>query len=210
MSILNRKNSLISLIEIALINWVKSRCKSTKDLKLSLETQVSEILKGNIPKVNLDGSCINFKNIFIDRVSVEASNIKLKLTISKRIPKIIIINSFKTNLKLSFTEEGINKMINSNELSWIGSWFINNFFSTGEFEKLEVKENLVEIVSRNISTAETEKKCFIFNIINGRFTIKEDDKNRQITFPIEESIYFKEVFVNQCVVNFNCTSEVIP
>ena len=101
-------------------------------------------------------------------------------------------------------------MINSNELSWIGSWFINNFFSTGEFEKLEVKENLVEIVSRNISTAETEKKCFIFNIINGRFTIKEDDKNRQITFPIEESIYFKEVFVNQGVVNFNCTSEVIP
>ncbi|KGG12248.1 hypothetical protein EV05_1458 [Prochlorococcus sp. MIT 0601] len=197
-----------SLIEAGLKYWVIKQCISIGKINLKINSSTLSILKGAIPMVSLEASSINFRNIIIDKIFINAKNIKLKFIIRKGKPSVELLENFFLKFTISFTSDQINNICLSEDWKSLGDFFTTEFFLDSTFKKIEIDDNLFKVKVLSNESNQMIEKLLKIDIKSGKLNFTDIDSNKNSILPIDKSIKVNIFNFNQKTLTLVCTSEV--
>ncbi len=212
MKIINtrNRNSLIHFIEAYLKYWTEKRCNRINTLDIRIDGPFLKIVQGKIDRVEVKASEIDFKNILINQLDLYSNTIELSINFKKGMPTISLSKTFNINFSVSFENDQLTRMFKSKELSSIGEWFCNEFFSECKFISIIIEKNHLRVKAFNDKLKVYEEILLELESRNGKLIVKENSVKKEVDFPIDNSIYIKNFILHDNHLSLNCNSIVKP
>ena len=111
------KELFITLLESSIEKWLSSRCESSKSIKIKLNGEISDFLKGKIKQIILSGNDICFKEIKIDKINLETEEIGFQLNLFKR--KFLLKKKFGIFVDLVISDKSIRETLFSKKWEYL-------------------------------------------------------------------------------------------
>ncbi len=108
---------MISIIEFALIFWIKKQCTSIEIILFKINTSIRNIIKGKIDNIILTANKINYQDISINNAELKTTEITIRNKLNME--NIEIVNKFEVNGVLKLTNKDIYNTITSTKWSGI-------------------------------------------------------------------------------------------
>ena len=96
---IQEKGILAKLLEKGIEILLKKECKKIGKLKININANSIEIIKGFIQKINIIAEDVNYKDLLLDKIELETKEVDLVLNITNRELK------FKNNPKIIFKND---------------------------------------------------------------------------------------------------------
>ena len=197
---------LLKVIEAFLTLWVKSKCESFKNLKITINQDQSSLINGSISGVKLIANKINFKNLLINNVQLDSGIIKINLnTMSK---KITFKEPFNINGKIEMTGESLEKVMLYDHWNWLGNWLCQNLIDTKYIHGLEVNQDILKLKGRNSISSEIQVGTFKISSSSGNIIIFNKNKTKLVTVPMDDSIKIKEAVLINGAINIILSAKI--
>ena len=104
---LNEKGFLAKILEQGIKVLLIKECKKINNIKIDIISSSTQIIKGEIEKVNITAEDINYKNLFFDKFSLEANHLKINFKlITKELYFLAILQISLICFKLRITSMG--------------------------------------------------------------------------------------------------------
>ncbi|KGG19084.1 hypothetical protein EV08_1571 [Prochlorococcus marinus str. SS2] len=203
--------SIERVIEIGLIYWIKSKCQSIDEIELKIIGLKLNPFGSEVEKLIIKGKNINFRNLPIQELKLETNKIKLALNImNKKTDLVTIKNEFNISGQLSATQKQLNQIFISEEWGWLGDWITQTFFDDEKFSELYINNNLFRVKAFNESRSQSKEKILILKSIRGKAILQEKESSQGKEFPMDKSIYIKQLFIKDSKLYIDIISKVIP
>ncbi|KGG15435.1 MULTISPECIES: hypothetical protein [unclassified Prochlorococcus] len=199
-----KPKTLAGIIEIGLSYWLKIQCQSIKNLILEIHDLKIGLINHEISSVSLIASDIIFKGLFIDHLKLKSDMIRVSINLIKKNSILSIKDSFIVNAKVTLSQKDINSIITSKDWSSISEWISNNFFNKRRVVDIIVKQSHLIIYSSDtiFNQESLESKKFLLRAIDGNLIFHDKDNSTEKIFPIEKSIYIKDILFNENFLSF--------
>ncbi|AAQ00155.1 MULTISPECIES: hypothetical protein [Prochlorococcus] len=208
---LSNQLSIERVIEIGLIYWIKSKCQSIDEIELKIIGLKLNPFGSEVEKLIIKGKNINFRNLPIQELKLETNKIKLALNImNKKTDLVTIKNEFNISGQLSATQKQLNQIFISEEWGWLGDWITQTFFDDEKFSELYINNNLFRVKAFNESRSQSKEKILILKSIRGKAILQEKESSQGKEFPMDKSIYIKQLFIKDSKLYIDIISKVIP
>jgi len=207
---ISQENALTKVIKIGLIFWIKKQCKEISQVNIDLKGLRLGIRKSILSKVYLNASSINFKDIKINELTLEATNLSFSLNIKGPIKNSVTINKefkIKANIKLNGSQ--IISTLKSKNWLWLNEWFKSNLLNGKEISEIKINNEKFIISASEQTQSKQEVKRYHIETIGGNLYFKDIENSIKYIFPIEESIYINKVTINKDLISIDITSNVI-
>ena len=206
-----QKTPFEHLLETGLSYWVRSQCKSIDSLKITIKGLSLGFLKNEISDINLIAKEVNFKDIYFEKLNINAELIKFKLNLMNRSKGVLSIkDDFKIEGRLSMSSKDINLVLSS--LTWFSlkEWIISSFFSQQTNVNSQIKNNLLilQAFDSTNNKKNLEEKIFSLQSKSGNLLFRDINSCYEKDFPIEDSIFIKDTYFSGNTVNFLIESTV--
>tara|TARA_Y100001968_G_scaffold224057_1_gene206694 strand:- start:309 stop:977 length:669 start_codon:yes stop_codon:yes gene_type:complete len=193
------KGILAKLLENGFKFLIKRECKEINDLKIDIIATSIQIIKGEIPTVNIIAKNINYKHLLFDKVELESSQIKIDFDIKKK--EISFKNIPIINFKILISENSLRGILLSNNWNWIGNMICKEILNQKKLEDLEIKDGqlLIETSKNNIDINKLE----LINIKTemGKVYLDNKNHNKTVQLPIEDKIYIRNITIENDLIN---------
>ena len=74
---IKERGILTKILEQGIKFLVIKECKKIRNLKIDIISTSTQIIKGEIKKINISAEDINYKDLFFDELQLEADNLKI-------------------------------------------------------------------------------------------------------------------------------------
>jgi len=200
--------SLVSIIEIGLKYWIEKKCHSINGLDIKIKASLLNVIQGRVKEVNLLANEVNFNNIIINRIYIKAENISLMLNLKEVIPRVELSDKFKIEGDLALCDKGLNETLTSNSWSRIGDWLTKEFLPGYQFKEILLSESFIIVKALNIRSNKTLEKHLSIISKDGKLFLKDRDSAKNSVFPMDPSIYIKDVIIKDRKLCLSFSSQV--
>ena len=135
---IKEKGILTKLLEKGIKFLVIKECKKIRNLKIDIISTSTQIFKGVIQKINISAEDINYKDLFFDKLQIEADNLKINFKLTSK--ELIFTNNPLINLKFLLTQGSLRTILLSKNWNWIGDKISKEILN---------QEKLIDIKIRN-------------------------------------------------------------
>tara|TARA_Y100001968_G_C19285238_1_gene681327 strand:- start:98 stop:727 length:630 start_codon:yes stop_codon:yes gene_type:complete len=178
-------------------------CKKISNLKIDIFASSLQIIKGELPKIQIFSEDINYKDLLFDKVELEASQIKIDFNLLNK--ELNFNNNPKIKLKISFSEKSIKNILLSNNWNWIGNTISKEILNKYKLDDIKIKKDKLQIISSKNNNYKLEQVKLTSN--TGKIYLKNMTNNKTFLIPIEEKIYINKLnIVNNLLIIFADTS----
>ena len=203
---IQKKGILAKLLEKGIYIFLKKECKKIGNLKINILATSFEIIKGILHKITIKAEEINYKDLFFDTIELEANDAKIKLKLHNKelkFGKDIIIK-----FKISLSENSLQKILLSVNWNWILDLIIHQILNGAKFENIKIENNYILIKTKNDKKKVNEFNKVIIKIEKGNLYLENKLYNKSIRIPIEDKVLFKDVNIENNLINISAESSI--
>jgi len=170
---------------------LKDISEKCRNLKIDIISTSTQIFKGVIQKINISAEDINYKDLFFDKLQIEADNLKINFKLTTK--ELKFTNDPLIKFKISLTQSSLRTILLSKNWHWIGDKISKEILN---------EEKLIDIKIRNgqllIKTSKDDINIIKEQHINvtaekGKVYLNNEAYNKIIEIPIEDKIYIKKI-----------------
>ena len=200
------KGILAKLSEQCVRILILKECKQINNLKINIISSSSNIVKGEIQKINILAEKINYKDLIFDKLELESCNIKIIFKLTNK--ELYFKKNPIIKFKISLSQKSLKAILFSNNWSWIGELISNEVLNKGKLEDIEIinDELLIKVSEKNITTNKEEK----INIYteSGKIYLRMKNKEKSIQIPIEDKIFIEHIYIENYLINIIANSSI--
>ena len=200
------KGILAKLLEKGIKILVIKECKNISNLKIDIISSSTQIVKGEIQKINIIAKDINYKDLLFDEFELEANNLKIILRLTTK--ELCFKNNPIIKFKISLSQNSLKTILFSNNWNWIKNIISKEILSQGELEDIKIKNNKFLIKSSKKNNTINEIEEINIKADNGKIYLKNRKENKTVKIPIEDKIYIENVTMENNSVNIFANSSI--
>ena len=203
---IKQKGILTKFLEQGIKILIIKECKKIRNLKIDIISTSTQIIKGEIKKINISAEDINYKDLFFDELQLEADNLKINF---KLINKELY---FKDNpiikFKILLSQSSVRTALLSDKWNWIGDKISNEILNLEKLIDIKIKDGqlLIKASKKNLSV--NQVKRINIKTERGKIYLENKDYNKIIQIPIEDKIYIKNVNIENNLINICASSSI--
>jgi hypothetical protein len=198
---LNEKGFLAKILEQGIKVLLIKECKKINNIKIDIISSSTQIIKGEIEKVNITAEDINYKNLFFDKFSLEANHLKINFKLITK--ELYFKNDPIIKFKISLSESSLKTILLSSDWNCIGNTISKEISSQDKLEDVKIINDQLLIINyvnkgnktinqrEKIEIRTAKGKIYFYNLIN----------NKIIQIPMEEKIYIENVYIENNLLN---------
>ena len=200
------KSILTSLIEKALKIYINKECTEITNLDVNIYSSTIQIITGFIKKINIKAKKVNYKNILLDEIELEAKGVKINYKIRNKQIK------FKDNIKIVFSislsNKSLKQILFSDNWNWIGKKISEEILNLNKLKDITIinEQIKIECVDENNESRDTDK--LYIKEKNGKIYLVNESLNKFLLIPIEDKIYISKVQIKNDLLVLNANSSV--
>ena len=203
---IKQKGILTKILEQGIKILIIKECKKIRNLKIDIISTSTQIIKGEIKKINISAEDINYKDLFFDELQLEADNLKINF---KLINKELY---FKDNpiikFKILLSQSSLRTLLLSDKWNWIGDKISNEILNLEKLIDIKIKDGQLLMKASKNNLSVNQLKRIDIKTERGKIYLENKDYNKIIQIPIEDKIYIKNVNIENSLINI-CASSFI-
>ena len=203
---INQKGILTKFLEQGIKILIIKECKKIRNLKIDIISTSTQIIKGEIKKINISAEDINYKDLFFDELQLEADNLKINFK---------LINNelyFKDNpiikFKILLSQSSVRTALLSDKWNWIGDKISNEILNLEKLIDIKIKDGKLLIKASKNNRSVNQVKRIDIKTERGKIYLENKDYNKIIQIPIEDKIYIKNVNIENNLINICASSSI--
>ena len=203
---IKEKGILTKLLEQAIKILIIKECKKIRNLKIDIISTSTQIIKGEIKKINISAKDINYKDLFFDELQLEADNLKINF---KLINKELYFKDNPTiKFKILLSQSSVRTALLSDKWNWIGDKISNEILNLEKLIDIKIKDGqlLIKASKKNLSV--NQVKRINIKTERGKIYLENKDYNKIFQIPIEDKIYIKNVNIENNLINIFASSSI--
>ncbi len=193
------KGILAKLLEQGIRVLLIKECKKISNLKIDIISSSTQIIKGEIRKINVLAENINYKDLLFDEVKLEANDLKLNFKLKNK--ELYFINNPIINFKLSFSQNSLNTVLLSNNWNWIRNMISNEILNQEEIEDIRISNNelLLKAFKKDLNIDQLKK--INIKTEKGKVYLENKTISKIMQIPVEDKIYIKNLTIENNLLN---------
>ena len=203
---IKQKGILTKFLEQGIKILIIKECKKIRNLKIDIISTSTQIIKGEIKKINIYAEDINYKDLFFDELQLEADNLKINF---KLINKELY---FKDNpiikFKILLSQSSVRTALLSDKWNWIGDKISNEILNLEKLIDIKIKDGQLLIKASKNNLSVNQVKRINIKTERGKIYLENKDYNKIIQIPIEDKIYIKNVNIENNLINICASSSI--
>ena len=197
---IHEKGILAKLIEQGIRILLIKECKKIGNLKIDIISTSTQIIKGEVQKINLFAKDINYKDLLFDEIKLESNQIKINFKLINN--KLYFQNDPIIKFKISLSQNSLTKVLLSNNWNWIGNMISKKLLNQEKLGNIRIKNGkfLIKENEKNKSINEVEQ--INIKTESGRVYLENKAFNKSIQIPIEDKVYIENVSIENNLIHF--------
>ena len=194
-----KKGILAKLLEQCMKILLIKECKKISNIKIDIISSTTNIVKGDIQKINLSAKGVDYKDLLFDEVKLEVQNLKINFQIKKR--ELHFKNDPIVKFKISLSQNSLKRFLLSKNWNWIKNLISNNLLNQAKLES--VKLNNDQLLINTIKEKNNFNSPAQIEIIadKGKIYLNNRNHKKNIQIPIEEKIHIENVYIENNIIN---------
>ena len=203
---IKEKGILNKLLEQGIKILIIKECKKISNLRIDIFSTSTQIIKGEIQKINIYAEDINYKDLFFDEVKLEADNLKINFKFINK--ELSFTNDPLIKFKISLSQSSLKTVLLSDHWNWIGDKISNEILNLEKLIDIKIKNNQLLIKSSKMNLSINQEKQINIKTERGKVYLESKDYNKIIQIPIEDKIYIKNVNIENNLINIFAISSI--
>ena len=203
---IKEKGILTKLLEQGIKILIKKECNKIRNLKIDIISTYTQIIKGEIKKINISAKDINYKDLCFDELQLEADNLKINFKLINR--ELYFTDNPIITFKILLSQSSIRTVLLSDKWNWIGDKISNEILNLEKLIDIKIKDGqlLIKASKKNLSV--NQVKRINIKTERGKIYLENKDYNKKIQIPIEDKIYIKNVKIENNLINICASSSI--
>ena len=203
---IQKKSILSRLLEQGLSILLRKECKTISNLKIDIVSSSTQIIKGEIQRINITAKDINYKDLLFDEVELESNQLKINFKLTNK--ELYFKNNPIIKFKISLSQNSLREVLLSDNWNWIGNMISKEILNREKLEDIKVKNGqfLMKASEKNKTLNETEQ--ITIKTEKGKIYLENKIYNKTIQIPIEEKIYIENINIENNLINIFANSAI--
>jgi len=203
---IQKKGILSKLLEQALRILLKKECKNISKLEIDIISSSSQVIKGEIQKININAEDINYKDLLLDKIEIKADQIKVNFKFKNK--ELYFKNNPIIEFKISLSGNSLKKILSSDNWKWIENMISEEVLNQNKIEDIRIYNNKLLIKSTNKDNIINNIEQININTAKGKIFLENIKIKSSFHLPIEDKIYIKNVFIENDLIHIFANSSV--
>ncbi len=203
----NEKGVLTKLLEQGVRIILKKECKTIRKIKIDIISSSTQIIKGEIPKINIIAEDINYKDLLFDQFELEANHLIINFSLANK--AIQFKNKPIVKIKISLSQSSLKSLLLSNNWGWIGSMISKKIFNQETLEDIKIRSDKLFIKTSKKDMDVTKEEQINIKTERGKMYLENYINDKTIQIPIEDKIYIENITIENNLLNINANSFII-
>ena len=199
------KGFLAKLLEQGIKILLIKECKKINNLKIDIISNSTQIIRGEIEKLNINAEEINYKDLLFDAIELEANHLKINFKLTTK--ELHFDNKSIIKFKILLSQNSLRTVLLSNNWNWIGNMISKEMLNREQLEDIKIKNNklILKATKRNDNGINEIAKINI-KTNKGKIYLENKTYNKSIQIPIEDKIYIENVTIENNLINIFANS----
>ncbi len=198
------KGILTKLLEQGVRILLIKECKNISNIKIDIISSYTQIIRGEIQKINLIAEDINYKDLLFDQVELEANHLKINFKITTK--ELFFKNDPIIKFKISLSQNSLKAVLFSNKWNHIGNIISKKILNQDKLEDIKIKNNQFLIKASEEKKAIKDIELIEIKTSKGKVYLQNTAHNKIIEIPIEEKIYIENINIKDNMINVYANS----
>ena len=203
---IQKKGILSKLLEQALRILLKKECKNISKLEIDIISSSSQVIKGEIQKININAEDINYKDLLLDKIEIKADHIKVNFKFKNK--ELYFKNNPIIEFKISLSGNSLKKILSSDNWKWIENMISEEVLNQNKIKDISIYDNKLLIKSTKKDNIINNIEQININTAKGKIFLENIKIKSSFHIPIEDKIYIKNVFIENNLIHIFANSSV--
>ena len=203
---IKQKGILTKFLEQGIKILIIKECKKIRNLKIDIISTSTQIIKGEIKKINISAEDINYKDLFFDELQLEADNLKINFKLINK--ELYFKDNPKIKFKILLSQSSVRTALLSDKWNWIGDKISNEILNLEKLIDIKIKDGQLLIKASKNNLSVNQVKRINIKTERGKIYLENKDYNKIIQIPIEDKIYIKNVNIENNLINICASSSI--
>lgn len=203
---IKQKGILTKFLEQGIKILIIKECKKIRNLKIDIISTSTQIIKGEIKKINISAEDINYKDLFFDELQLEADNLKINFKLINK--ELFITDNPIIKFNFSLSQSSFRTVLLSDKWNWIGDKISNEILNLEKLIDIKIKDGQLLIKASKNNLSVNQVKRIDIKTERGKIYLENKDYNKIIQIPIEDKIYIKNVNIENNLINICASSSI--
>ena len=203
---IKEKGILTKFLEQGIKILIIKECKKIRNLKIDIISTSTQIIKGEIKKINISAEDINYKDLFFDELQLEADNLKINFKLINK--ELYFKDNPKIKFKILLSQSSVRTALLSDKWNWIGDKISNEILNLEKLIDIKIKDGQLLIKASKNNLSVNQVKRIDIKTERGKIYLENKDYNKIIQIPIEDKIYIKNVNIENNLINISASSSI--
>ncbi len=203
---IKEKGILTKLLEKGIKFLVIKECKKIRNLKIDILSTSTQIIKGVIQKINISAEDINYKDLFFDKIKVEADNLKINFKLTSK--ELKFTNNPLINFKILLTQSSLRTILLSKNWNWIGDKISKEILNKEKLIDIKIRDGKLLIKTSNKDINIIKEHHINVKAEKGKVYLNNEARNKIIQIPVEDKIYIKKIYIGDNSINICASSSI--
>ena len=200
------KSILANLIEQGIRILLIKECKKIGNLKISVIASSTEMIKGEIQKINISAEDVYYKDILFDDFKIEANHLKINFKLKNR--KFNFTNNPIIKFKISLSQKTLRTVLLSKSWNWIKNMISKGILNQRELEDIKINNDQLLMIFSKDNIAVNQAEHINIKTEKGKVYLENKSYKKKIIIPIEDKIYIENVNIENNLINISASSYV--
>ena len=198
-STIAEKGILSRLIEKGIEFLLKKLCNEINIINIDIFASSTQIVKGEINRINLKAKEINYKELLFDEIELDADNLKFNYKINKK--KLFFKKEFIVEIKIKLSEKSVRKILSNKNWDWIGCLISKTILNLNSLKNIIIQNNEIKLEGFNKNINYYEEEIVGIYTEEGKLYIKDKSCKKVLEIPIDKNIYInKSIIQNNLII----------
>ena len=197
------KGVLNKLLEQGIRILLRKECKKISNLKININSNSIQIIKGDIQKIHISAEDINYKDLLFDEVKLEVSCLKINFNLAHK--KLYFKNNPVIKFKISLSQNSLRKVLLSDNWNWIGNLISKEILNREKLKDIKIKNGKF-FIKANESFNEGDQ--INIKTEEGKIYLQNKVCDKTIQIPIEDKIYIQKINIENNLINIFASSSI--
>ena len=198
------KGILAKILEKAIEIFLKKECNKIGKIEIDIVASTIQIIKGIITKIHIKAENIDYKDLLLDKVKLEAEDVKIILKISNK--ELNFKNNIIIRFKISLSENSIKAVLFSNSWGWIGTMISKEMLNQDNLYDIKIRNDKLFIKGIKDKKKISEEERIELKEDKGKIYLESNVSNKLIEIPIEDKVCIKDVNISNNLINITANS----
>ena len=198
---------IIRLIEKGLEIYIRKECNEIRELKINIFASAKEIIKGLVNKINILAKNINYKELKLDKIELEAKDINISYKLNSN--QLKFKNNFKVNFEIILSENSLKEILLYSCWSWIGDMISKEILNLNKLKDINIKNDKIQIKGIKNNNIINKIKQIDIKLEKGKIYLEEKSSKKLFKIPIEDKVYIKNIYINKNLIYIKANSLII-